>query len=152
MHRDILGEGTPVGKAGLCLVTANLLVAGMALRAGAATGDKGHGDPVTHPEAANVAANGFDDAGKFVPRYVGQGNIRVMAHPAMPVAAANAGCHHLDDHAFLAGFGGIHRHEFWGGGEAFVDYGFHCGSLWVAVFAVSVPSGLGRHLSAVARM
>ena len=47
----VLGEGAPVGEAGLGLPLAHLLVARRAGRAGAAGADEGHGHPVAGPPA-----------------------------------------------------------------------------------------------------
>ncbi len=79
-----------MGEARLELLLADLLVAGAAFLTMTAARDKGHGDPIAHSEAFHIAADGGDGAGKFMARHVGKANVGIMAHPAVPVAAAEA--------------------------------------------------------------
>lgn len=88
IDRDIFGEGTPMGEAGLELRFADLLVAGTAFMAMAAAGDERNGNAVAGLEAGDVSADCGDDAGKFMTGDVRQANIRVMPHPAVPIAPA----------------------------------------------------------------
>lgn len=70
----------------------------------AAAGNEGNGDTVACLEPGNVLSDGSDNAGEFVARDMRQANIRIVAHPAMPVAAAEARRLHLDDHAVVGRF------------------------------------------------
>ncbi|MNE23122.1 hypothetical protein D3C80_1163650 [compost metagenome] len=93
-----------MGEAGLELRFADLLVAGAALMAVAAAGNERHGDTVAGLEAGDVLADCGDDAGEFVAGNMRQADIRIMPHPAVPVAAAEAGRLYLDDHAAIGRF------------------------------------------------
>src|SRR5690606_4728853 len=86
-----LREGTPVGEAGLGLPLAHLLVPRRARGAAAAGADERHRDPVPRAPSGDPVADRLDDTGEFVARYVGQGDVRVVALPAVPVAAAQTG-------------------------------------------------------------
>ena len=99
VDRDIFGERAPSGEARLELVLADLVIAGMAFAAMAAAGDERHGHPVAGAPPRHLPADGLDRAGQFVARHMRQRDIGIMAHPAMPVAAAKPGRLHLDDHA-----------------------------------------------------
>ena len=63
-----------MGKAGLELKIAHLLVAGLALRATATATDKGQRHPrVAHLPAGYLFAHGGHDACQFMPRHVRRG-------------------------------------------------------------------------------
>ena len=96
---DVLREGTPGCEAGLEVVVTDVLVAREALGAGAAAHGKGHGDPVACFPAAYLGADSLDGARQLVTGYVGQVDVGVVPHPAVPVAAADAGGLHADDDA-----------------------------------------------------
>ena len=91
MDGDVFGEGAPMGEARLLLVQADLLMPGVALGAAAAAADERHGDLVARLPSGHVLAHGLDHAGQFVPRNMGERDVAVVAHPSMPVAAADAG-------------------------------------------------------------
>ena len=99
MDGHIFGKRPPMGKAGLELAVADLLMAGVALQAGAAAAGERHGHPVAGIPLADIPSSRRNRARQFVARHMRQGDIRIMLHPAMPVAAANAGCLNLDHHA-----------------------------------------------------
>ena len=88
MDGYIFGERSPVGKARLELVVADLMIARMTLRASTAAADEGHCDPVSGPPADNVLANCHDMARQLMPRNMRQSYVRVMPLPPMPIAAA----------------------------------------------------------------
>ena len=118
-----------MGEAGLELVVADLLVAGQAFGTATAAADERHGDPVPGLPSRHVPAHGFHHPGQFVPRHVGQSDIRVVTHPAVPVAAAHAGgldTHH-DAMRLRRRIG--HVDQLRRRGEGFVKDGFHDGSL-----------------------
>src|SRR3546814_11519121 len=96
-HR--FGKRCPMGETGLELVGANLLVSRMTLGAAAATGDERNRHAVTDPEAPHVASGRHHLAGRFMARHMRQADIRIMAHPAMPVAAAKTARADPDDDA-----------------------------------------------------
>ena len=125
MDRDIFGERPPMGEARLDLVLTDLLMARMAFRARPAAADEGHRDPVARLPSGHVLADGFDDPGQFVTWNMGQPDIRIVAHPAVPVAAADAGCLDPDNDAM-----GFRRRigngrQFRGLGERLVEHGLH---------------------------
>ena len=92
VDRDELGERAPVREARLGLAVADLVVAGEALRARAARAHERDRDPIARRPALDPVADGLDDAGQFVPGDVREPpDVRVVAHPAVPVAAAQAG-------------------------------------------------------------
>ncbi len=99
----VFGEGSPPGEARLELVVAHLLVARLALWAGAAPAHEGQRDALAHPPAGDLLAGGFHHAGQLVTGHVRQADVRVVAHPAVPVAAAQAGGLHAQDHSARAG-------------------------------------------------
>ncbi len=94
-----------MGEAGLELVIADLLVAGMALRTGAAAPDEGHRHPVADTPEGHVPAHRLDHPGQFVAWHMGQLDVAVMADPAVPVAAADASGHDLEYDAWGSGVG-----------------------------------------------
>ena len=90
-----------MGKSGLELVIADLVVSGQARAAPAASADKREGHPVPSPEVGHFLANGGNHARQFVARNMGQVDVRVVAHPPVPVAAAQARGPYFDDHPGL---------------------------------------------------
>ena len=88
-----------MGEAGLKLVIADLMIAGVALGASAAAADKRHRYAITLFPKGNVLADSFNNSRQLVPRNMGKPDIRVMAHPAVPVTAAHARGHDLDNNA-----------------------------------------------------
>jgi len=97
-NRHVLGEGSPVVETRLQLTGADLLVSGPALRTGAAGTDERHRHPVTRPPAGDLAAHLGDGAGQFMPGHVRQFDVRIVALPAVPVAATQAGGLDLHHH------------------------------------------------------
>ena len=87
-----------MGETRLELVVAHLMIARDALRAGAAAADKRQGHPVAGGPTAHIFAHRGHNAGQLMPGHVRQMNIGVVPHPAVPVAAAQTGRHHLQDH------------------------------------------------------
>ena len=90
-------------EARLGLVLTDLLISCVTFRAGAAAADKGHRDPVADLPSGHVPANGRDVACQLVAGNVRQPDVRVVAHPAVPIAAADAGGLDLDDDAMGLG-------------------------------------------------
>jgi hypothetical protein len=95
-HDDRLGERTPVGEPRLLLGPADLLVPGEALGTGAAGAHEGRGDEVALAPASDVQADRPDPPGELVARDVRRADVRVVAHPAVPVRPAQPG--RLDRH------------------------------------------------------
>ena len=85
----------------------DLCIAAGAVLAGAAAIDEGDGDTIADFEFCDAGANGGDDAGEFVAGDMWQYDIAVVAHPGVPIAAAEAGSFDFDDDA-VGGWG-------WGG-------------------------------------
>ena len=88
---------TPLGKSGLGLGGTDLCVAAGAVLAGAAAVDEGDGDAIADFELCYAVADCGDDAGEFVAGNMWQYNIAVVAHPGMPIAAAEAGSFDFDN-------------------------------------------------------
>lgn len=89
-QRHPLREAAPAVEPGLELALAHLLVAGAAVDAPPAPGDERHRHPVPSPPSGHLPAHVLDHAGDLVTRHVGQHDIRIVAHPAVPVASADA--------------------------------------------------------------
>jgi len=101
------------------------MIAGGAFEAAAAADGERHGDAFTGLPARHPLAGRDHDAGQLVARYMRQVDIGIMAHPAVPVAAAEAGRLDLDDDAFrrrLRVGHGLDRRRL---AEFFEDDGFH---------------------------
>ncbi len=77
-----------MGETGLELVRADLLIAGMAFGAMAAARNERHRDAIADLEANDAPAGRHHLAGEFMAGHVRQLDVRVMAHPAMPIATA----------------------------------------------------------------
>ena len=92
-----------MGKARLELLIAQLVIAGCALRAAAAAAHEGQVPPVKKMPQLNLGADGFDYAGQLMPGNVRNPDVRIVSHPAVPVAAAHAGGHDPDDNAIGRG-------------------------------------------------
>jgi len=69
--------------------------------ADAATAAKGHRHALTHPPARHAAPEFGDRSGQLVAGDVRQLDGRIVAHPGVPVAAADAIGFDPDDHATL---------------------------------------------------
>ena len=107
VERDELGVRAPVREARLALAVADLLVAGAALLAAAARAHERDGHARARRPLADVRPDRLDHARQLVPRHVREGaDVRVVAHPAVPVGAAQPG--RLDpDHYAVRGRRGI---------------------------------------------
>ena len=88
-------------EAGLELVGTDLLIAGMALRTTTAARDERHSDAVANLEALHAVADRDYAASQLMARHMWQLDVRIVPHPAMPVAAANSTCADLDHDAAL---------------------------------------------------
>ena len=88
-----------MGKPRLKLLVTDLVVARVALRASAAAANKRQRDAISGLPIGDTRANSFDDSGKLMARYVRQANIRIMPHPAVPIASAQACCSDRKHHA-----------------------------------------------------
>jgi hypothetical protein len=93
MDGDILRKGSPVRKAWLILVLADLLIAAMALRAIAAPADKRNSDPITDPPVTNLITFRDNDARQLVPWDVRDPDVGIVANPAVPVASTDTRRH-----------------------------------------------------------
>ena len=87
-----------MGEAGLELMVANLVVARRTLRAGPAAADKGQSHAVAGSPAADRPPHRLDDSGELVAGYVRRRDIGIVALPAVPVAATQAGGFDLNHH------------------------------------------------------
>ena len=94
-----------MGEPGLKLAVAYLMISRQALGTATAAANEGQRDPVSGFPVYDIRANGFDDTGKLMARYVWKANIRIMPHPAMPIAPAQACCSDGNHHAAGRGFG-----------------------------------------------
>ena len=96
-QRDELGERAPGGEARLEVLVADLRLPGAARLAAPAAEAERHGHAVADRERPHLRPGGRDHAGQLVAGHVGERDRRVVAHPAVPVAAADAGRPHLHD-------------------------------------------------------
>ncbi|GGK30096.1 hypothetical protein GCM10008955_24800 [Deinococcus malanensis] len=92
-------------ETGLKLAVAHLLVSGLTFVAAPAAGDERHGDAVACSPFADVPTHSDHSPREFMARNMWQGDVRVMPHPPVPVAAAHAGGLHLHHHAIFRGNG-----------------------------------------------
>src|SRR5690606_34442339 len=88
------------------LVFADLVIARGALGAAAAAAGEGDRDARRGPPPCHPAADGLDGARQLVAGHVRQPDLGVVTHPAVPLAAAQAGGLDRDPHA-LGGRGRI---------------------------------------------
>jgi hypothetical protein len=90
-----------MGKAWLKLPITNLMVSRPTLGTGAATTNERKRHPVTFTPPPDIFSDSFNHPGDFMPGYMRQFNIRIMAHPSMPIAPTQAGCHYLEDNTMF---------------------------------------------------
>jgi hypothetical protein len=84
-----------------------LRIASFAIDAIATATNKRNGYPVADFPVLNIGANFRNNAGEFMPRNMRQlSDVRIVALPAVPIAAAKPSCLNLDNHAMRPG----HRH------------------------------------------
>ena len=88
LDHDPLGEGAPTGEPRLDLVGADVLGTLPAQLAAAAGVHEGCADPVARPEPGNRPADLGDDTRQLVAGDVREPDVGVVAHPGVPVAAA----------------------------------------------------------------
>ncbi len=98
-HEHALGERAPAREARLVVALADLRVAEPARLAGAAAAAERRGHAVARPDPAHLGPDRRDDAGELVAGHVGEADRGVVAHPAVPVAAAQPGRADLDERA-----------------------------------------------------
>ena len=112
-------------KARLGLLVADLVIAGHALGAGAATTYEGDGHPVPYMEIPHFPTCYRYGPGQFVPRNVGQTDVRIVPHPPVPVTPAEPRGGHFYHHSmgFRAGVREIPN--LYGTLEGLVNEGFH---------------------------
>src|SRR3954462_13932741 len=103
VQRDELGQRAPVGEARLGLVQADLPGAVPARTTSPAGTDERHRHPVTDPPPAHPVADRGHRAGQLVAGDVRNGDVRVVAGPGVPVAAADPAGRHPNDHAARRG-------------------------------------------------
>ena len=114
-----------MGKTRLFLLQADLLVAGMAFGTAAAPTDEWYSDLVANLPFCDVIPNGLDDASQLVARHMRQVDVAVVSHPAMPVAAADAGGRNPEDNAMRLWRRVVHGNQLWRALEFFEKDGFH---------------------------
>ena len=76
-----------------------MMIPGHTLSTGTAATTERHGHTLADFPALHIAADSSDLTGKFMPGNMRQMHIGVMAHPAVPVAAAQTGRLDGDDDA-----------------------------------------------------
>src|SRR5690606_23588898 len=85
-----------MGETGLLLVVADLVIAGSTLFTTTAGADERNRHPIAHAPARHGVTDRLHNTGQFVAWNVGQADAVIMAHPAVPVTPAQAGCLHTD--------------------------------------------------------
>ena len=78
-------------KPGLILIVADLVIAGNAFRAFAASANEGQRHSFPHAPPGYVFPDLDNNPRHLMARYMRQRDIRIVSHPAMPVAHAKAG-------------------------------------------------------------
>jgi hypothetical protein len=81
------------------LVGADLFVPVPARLASATSSDEWHGDTISHCPVANASSDLDHRASELVPWNVGECDIRVVTHPAVPVASAQPGRFNPNDNS-----------------------------------------------------
>ena len=81
------------------------MVARVTLWASSTATNKRQRDAIAGLPVDDILANSFDYAGKLMPWYMRQTNVRVMAHPAVPIAATQPRRFDRDHHPASRGFG-----------------------------------------------
>jgi hypothetical protein len=98
-----LCERSPVGKPGLELSVAHLVLASSAGLALAARADERSSNPVTDLPSLYPRSDLGDHARELVARDVWESDIRAVPHPPVPVTTAQtSGCHLNDNAGFRA--------------------------------------------------
>ena len=98
-QRHTFGESAPAVKAWLELAVADLLVAAAARHAPPAPRDEGHRHAISPLPARHLSPHLLDHPGDLVPGHVGQHDVGIVAHPAVPVAPADPVRFDPHDHA-----------------------------------------------------
>ncbi len=125
VERDKFCERPPGGEPWLELLFADLMVAGRTLEAVATPTGEGRRHPVPGTPVLYLTADSRDRSGKLMPGHVRQHDIGIMAHPAMPVAAAKPGSLDLDHDTMRRGNGIGDVPHTWRRSKLFVHHGFH---------------------------
>ena len=100
MDRDVLGEGPPVGKPRLGLMVADLVISGVALRAGAAGTHEWDGHAIALFPSGDAFPRLLNDSCQLVPRHMREDtDVRIVTQPAMPIAATDPARLDADDYA-----------------------------------------------------
>ena len=100
MDRNVFGKGPPMGKTGLGLMVADLVIAGAALRAGAAGTHKWNGHAIALFPLGDPGSDLLDGAGQLVTRHMRKvTDIGIVPQPTVPITAADPARLDLDDHA-----------------------------------------------------
>ena len=124
-----------MGKTRLKLVVTDLVVTRVALWACAAATNKRQRDAIAGLPVDDVCANRLDHSGKFMTRHMREANIRIMPHPAMPVASAQACSPDGDHHAAHGRFGIRQLLDTEWSAECAVDYGLQVEAIQPFSFA-----------------
>ena len=135
-QRDVLGEATPSVEAGLPLMQAHLVVAGLADEALSARTDEGHSHSIADAPSCDVRSDGSDRSRELVAGYVGEFRDIVVSVPGVPVTAAQASGLNLEDDAVGRGDGVGDIPDTPGGAEGVVQDCAHVGrvgGLWLGV-------------------
>jgi hypothetical protein len=94
-----------MGKTGLELIIADLLITSLTSRAGTASADEGNRHPVTDFPVFHAFAHLSDQPGKLMSGHMGQSNIRIVPHPPVPIASAKTRCLDFQYYAMLGSLG-----------------------------------------------
>ena len=116
-----------MGEAGLKLVVTDLMIAGVALRASAAATDKRNGYAITFFPIGNILADRLNSSSQFMAWNMGKPDVGVVAHPTLPIASADAGCHHLDNNTVRFRGGIRNAYNSRRLQEGLIKYCFHLG-------------------------
>jgi hypothetical protein len=99
MQGHVLREGAPVGESRLRLVRTHLCLTVSTPLAGAAAAHERRCDSIADRPPSHLGTHRGHDADQLVTGNMGKCHAVVVPGPCVPVAAAETGRVHLDDHA-----------------------------------------------------
>ena len=100
--QDLVGKSSPVGESWLGVVIADMGVAQIAFGARAASAAERDRHALPDAESSDQFADTCDDSREFVAWYMGQLDIGIVAHPGVPIAAADSASFQFDHRIGIA--------------------------------------------------
>lgn len=100
--QDLVGKSSPVGESWLGVVIADMSVAQIAFGAHAASAAERDSHALPGVKSSDRFADVGDDSREFVAWYMGQLDIGIVAHPGVPIAAADSASFQFDHRIGIA--------------------------------------------------